>query len=181
MFTAVYLCYSPARPLWLAPFTPPPLQLQLNKTSNREAGPFCLPFSPRPLKRFLTEPKERRREVKNKMPTMHFLTFFFPVQLPIHSQFLPIYTSLSFRSDTAVDPFIYPPTETSSVESHPGSTSPPLSSSVSVSAEKRFLCHGGPLQPVSSRLWFQGLGRDHIQLKNIELFAFFSTLTMKQW
>ncbi|TNN34444.1 hypothetical protein EYF80_055391 [Liparis tanakae] len=47
------------------------------------------------------------------MPTMRFLTFFFPVQLPIHSQFLPIYTSLSFPSDTAVDPIIDPPTETS--------------------------------------------------------------------
>lgn len=26
-----------------------------------------------------------------------------------------------------------------------------------------------------------GLGRDHFKLKNMELFAFFSTLTMKQW
>lgn len=77
MFTAVYLCYSPASQLWLAPFTRPQLQLQLNKTSNRDARPFCLSSHPSPIND--RSSSHGRKEGKR--------CFLLPVLLLVHSQF----------------------------------------------------------------------------------------------
>lgn len=161
MFTAVYLCYSPASQLWLAPFTRPQLQLELNKTSNRDTRPFCLSFSPRHLK-MISRTAMGEKE-KNKMLSV---TLFFPFPPPIHSYFFSffphIYTSLYLSSSTPRrirSSNVHLPTHQDLISlqgSHPRSISPPLSASVSVSAEKLcFLCHGSLLQSVSSRLWFR--------------------------
>lgn len=183
MFTAVYLCYSPASQLWLAPFTRPQLQLQLNKTSNRDTKPFCPSFSPPPLKIILHRTMGEKK--KNNMLKMLSLTSFFPVLLPISSQFLfPISTSLSFQSDTVEDTLIYPPTRTS----YPCKEA---TLRVFLLLSLRF-CHyfcrktvlfmsWRPVAVCELKVVVWGLGLDHIWLKNIELFAFFSTLTMKQW
>ncbi len=122
MFTAVYLCYSPASQLWLAPFTRPQLQLQLNKTSNRDTRPFCLSFSPRPLKMIShTAMGEKRKNkiLKNALcdfllpnPTSHLFfiflylhLFIFPIQhcggsVHLTSTYPPTRTSYPFKEAT---------------------------------------------------------------------------------
>ena len=119
MFTAVYLCCSPASQLWLAPFTRPQLQLQLNKTSNRDTSPFCLRFSPSSSENDLSH-RHGRRKKKNKM------------LIPIHSPFFSLPTCLHlliFPIQHCGGSNNHPPTHQDLISlqgSHPQSTSPPL-------------------------------------------------------
>lgn len=175
MFTAVYLCYSPASQLWLAPFTRPQLQLQLNKTSNRDTRPLCLSFSPCPLKMISHTAMGEKR--KNKMLKMLSVTFFFPILLPIYS--LALFTPLSnptlwrIRSSNIPLP-THPPGP------HVLSRKPPseyFSSSLCLClcfCRKTVLFMSWrPAAVCELKVVVSGLGLDHIRLKNIELFAFF--------
>lgn len=176
MFTVVYLCYSPASQLWLAPFTRPQLQLQLNKTSNRDIRPLYLTFSPCSLKMIshtaIGDKKKRCWKMFSLTPNSSSLVLNFLL-------FNNIFMSLSSIHSTN----IHLPTHHGLilVRQPPSGHFSPFSASVSVSVEKLcLLCHGGLLQS-ELKVVVSGLGRDHIRLKNIKLFAFFSTLTMKKW
>lgn len=178
MFTAVYLCYSPASQLWLAPFTRPQLQLQLNKTSNRDTRPFCLSFSARPLSQTGTGEKK-----KSKILTMLSVTIFFPILLPIYSRFSSISTYLHL----CIFPVqhcgglvhltsIYPPTRIS----YPCKETTlrvllllSLSLCLCFCRKTVLFMSWRPVAVCELKVVVSGLGPDHIRLKNIELFAFF--------
>lgn len=90
MFTAVYLCCSPASQRWR-------LQLQLNKTSNRDTRTCCICLSPCALKMTFTQPREKRTKTRCSL----CLSFSQSCLKCSH-----IYTFLYFHSNTVEDPFI---------------------------------------------------------------------------
>lgn len=143
MFTAVYLCYSPTSQFWLAPFTRPQLQLQLNKTSNRDTRPF--------LSLLLTLSFEKWSLTRRKTRSSLWLSSS-QIVLPIYSQFLSLstYSHLFIypiqHCGGSVHPFIYPPTRNSySCEEATLRVLLLLSLPLSLFLQKNcaFLCHGG--------------------------------------
>lgn len=186
MFTAVYLCYSPASQLWLAPFTRPQLQLELNKTSNRDTRPFCLSFSPRHLK-MISRTAMGEKE-KNKMLSV---TLFFPFPPPIHSGFFlsfHIFTPLfifpvQHRGGSAHRTSIYPPTRTS-YPCKEATLGVFLLLSLPLSLFLQKNCAFYVMEACCS-LWAQGcgfgFGPGPHSVEKHRAICLFSTLTMKQW
>ena len=177
MFTAVYLCCSPASRLWLAPFTRPQLQLQLNKTSNRDTRPFCLSFSPPSYEDDLSHSRGRRAEKQDALFCSLFPYFSTDSHLFISPN--PTAWKIWFHLTS-----IYPPTRTS----YPLREATlrvllllPRCLRLCFCRKTVLFMSRRPVAVCELKVVVSGLGPDHIRLKNIELFAFFSTLTMKQW
>lgn len=170
MFTAVYLCCSPASQCWR-------LQLQLNKTSNRDTRLYCISFSPCPLKMTFTQPWEKGTKTRCSL-------WLYSSQLPTFDSFsnflifAPLYISI---------PTLWR-IHSSDIHLHILARKPPseyfsllLCLYLFLRENWGFLCHGGLLQSVSSRLWFLVWARTTFGRKTSSYLPFFSTLTMKQW
>ena len=171
MFTAVYLCYSLASQPWLAPFTRSQLQLQLNKTSNRDTRALCLSLTPSSENDLFYGRKVENQEAENAPDdSLH--------PRPVSYQFSICISSIHHCGGSIHLTSSFPPTH------------PPGPHILTKKATLRVLlllslprvCFSRKMLLFMSRkpaavcepkVVVSGLGWDHVRLKNIELFVFF--------